>query len=72
MEFLKEVVLKEKTRAEVFPGGIQEYLEKQDKYVEFTKKYNKIDKEIVIDNAKEYIESLGIEFIGEDKKVKTN
>lgn len=66
VEFLKEVVLKEKTRSEVFPGGVQEYLEKQDKYIEFTKTYNKIDKEIVINNAKDYIESLGIEFIGAD------
>lgn len=62
VEFLKEVVLKEKTRAGVFPGGVDEYLEKQNKYVEFTKKYNQINKEIEITNAKEYLESMGLEF----------
>ena len=67
IEFLRDVILKEKTRAEVFPGGVDEYLKKQDMYVEFTKKYNQIDKEIVIDNAKDYIKSLGLEF--EEKNV---
>jgi len=58
-KFIAENVLSEKTRADWF-DGVQDYLQKQDEYVEFTKKYNQIDKEIVIDDAKTYLAKLRV------------
>jgi len=62
VDFLTTHVLHDKIRSNVFPGGVNEYLEKQDKYVEFTKKHNHIDKVIEITNAKEYLRNLGVDF----------
>ena len=42
-DFVRDVILREPTRAKEFPGGVQEYMEHQDAYVEFTQKYNKIE-----------------------------
>lgn len=62
--FIRDVVLKEPTRKKTFNNDPELYKELQDKYVEWTKKYNKIDKEIEIYNAKEYLEViLGVEYL---------
>ena len=60
-EFIENVVLSEKTRREVFPN-LDTYLKCQDQYVKFCEKYNDIDEIIKINNAKSYLESLGIEY----------
>lgn len=63
IEFIRNVILKEKTRNECFPGGVEDYLKHQEKYIEYTKKYNNITNIIKIKDAKEYIEkNLGFEF----------
>jgi hypothetical protein len=60
-DFIKNKTLSEKTRADWFQG-VEDYLEKQEDYVEFTKKYNDITEIIEIKDAREYLESLGIEY----------
>ena len=60
-KFIAEKVLSEKTRADCFQG-VEEYLKKQENYVEFTKKYNNIDEEIKINDAKDYLMHLGVEY----------
>ena len=61
-EFIENVVLSEKTRREVFPNGLTDYLKNQEAYITFTEQYNKIDEVITINNARSYLESLGIEY----------
>lgn len=61
-DWIRDVILKEPTRREVFPGGLDEYLKNQDEYIKFTEKYNSIDEIITINNSRSYIESLGIEY----------
>lgn len=65
VEFIKDVVLKEQTRAERFPGGVEDYLRAQDLYIDFTKRFNKIDEVIEITNAKNYLKNLGIDYNAE-------
>ena len=60
-KFIAEKVLSEKTRADCFQG-VEDYLGKQEDYVKFTKKYNDITEIIEIKDAREYLESLGIEY----------
>ena len=60
-KFIAKKVLSEKTRADCFQG-VEDYLEKQEDYVKFTKKYNDITEIIEIKDAREYLESLGIEY----------
>ena len=60
-KFIAEKVLSEKTRADCFQG-VEEYLKKQREYVEFTKKYNNISEEIKINDAKDYLMHLGVEY----------
>jgi hypothetical protein len=60
-EFIENVVLSEKTRREVFPD-LDTYLKCQDQYVKFCEQYNDISEVITINNAKSYLESLGIEY----------
>ena len=62
IEFIKNVVLKEPTRAECFPGGVDNYLKQQEKYIEFTQKFNKITKTEVIKDAGKYLNELGLTF----------
>jgi len=62
-EFIKNVILKEPHRAQVFPGGLEDYLEQQEKYIAFTSRWNKIDEVRVIENARDYIEGLGLKYI---------
>lgn len=62
-EFIKNVILKEPHRAQVFPGGLPDYLEQQEKYIAFTSRWNKIDEVRVIENARDYIEGLGLKYI---------
>lgn len=65
VDFIDNVVLREKTRAERFPGGVEDYLKAQDLYIDFTKKFNKIDEIIEITNAKNYLKKLGIDYNAE-------
>ena len=61
IDFIKEVILKEPTRAKEFPGGVQDYLDNQEHYIEFTRSHNNITSEIVIKDAEKYIEQdLGL------------
>jgi hypothetical protein len=60
-KFIAEKVLSEKTRANCFQG-VEEYLKKQENYVEFTRTYNHIDEEIKINDAKDYLMHLGVEY----------
>lgn len=62
IDFIKNVVLKEETRSDRFPNGVEDYLRAQDLYVDFTKQFNKIDEVIEITNAKDYLKNLGIEY----------
>lgn len=62
-DFISRVVLKEKSRAEMFPGGVDDFLKAQEDYIEFTKKYNVISDTVVINDAKSYIQdTLGLEY----------
>lgn len=60
-KFIAEKVLSEKTRADCFQG-VEEYLKKQENYVEFTRTYNHIDEEIKIVDAKDYLMHLRVEY----------
>ena len=57
-DFIRDVILKEPTRQKTFKGDVDYYLEMEDRYVEWTNKYNDIDEVIEIDNAKDYIKTL--------------
>ena len=61
-DFIENVILSEPTRREVFPNGLDDYLMNQESYIKFTERYNSIDEVITINNAKSYLESLGIEY----------
>ena len=61
-EFVRDVVLSEPTRRERFLGGVDDYMLSQDRYIEFTKKFNKISEIIEITNARDYLRSLGLEW----------
>jgi hypothetical protein len=61
-DFIRDVILSEPTRAEKFPNGLSDYLRSQDEYIKFTEKYNSISEVITINNAKSYLENLGIEY----------
>lgn len=62
-DFIRDVVLKDQYRAGCFKD-VNDYLEKQRKYVRFTEEYNKIDSVVKIENAKDYIEKvLGQKFM---------
>lgn len=61
-DFINKVIFRESTRKEQF-SDINDYFLKQDQYVEFTKKYNKIDEVKVIDSASEFLKELGIPYI---------
>lgn len=58
VNFIKNVILKEKTRAAVFPGGVDEYLKEQEEYINFTKQYNNITNIVEITNAETYLKNL--------------
>jgi len=60
--FIRDVVLSEPHRAQVFPGGVDEYLMEQEKYIAFTSRFNKITDVREISNARDYIEGLGFEY----------
>lgn len=62
IDFIKDVVLKEKTRSDCFPGGVEDYLKQQEEYINFTQKYNKITSIINIKDAEKYIKDLGFEY----------
>lgn len=62
-DFIRNVILKEPHRAQVFPGGVNDYLQQQNKYISFTARWNKINEVREIENARDYIESLGLKYI---------
>lgn len=55
--FIRDVILTEPTRLARFPN-LQVYLDRQVRYLEFTKKFNNIESEIIIYDANSYIENL--------------
>ena len=62
-DFIRDVVLREPHRSQVFPGGVEDYLHQQEDYIAFTSRYNDITEVKVIENARDYIESLGLVFL---------
>ena len=54
--FVKSKVLTNQYRQNF--SSLDQYFKKQEEYVNFTKKYNKIDKTIEIVDAKDYIENI--------------
>jgi hypothetical protein len=62
-DFIRDVVLREPHRSQVFPGGVEDYLHQQEDYIAFTSRYNDITEVKVIENARDYIERLGLEYI---------
>ena len=62
-DFIRDVVLREPHRSQVFPGGVEDYLYQQEDYIAFTSRYNDITEVRVIENARDYIERLGLEYI---------
>ena len=60
--FIRTHVLNEPFRKKTFKDNTKYYLEMQEKYVNHTLKFEKMDEVIEIKNAKDYLESLGIEF----------
>ncbi len=62
-DFIRDVVLREPHRSQVFLGGVEDYLHQQEDYIAFTSRYNDITEVKVIENARDYIESLGLVFL---------
>lgn len=63
IDFVRDTVLKDPYRNKTFKGDPELYMDLQNKYIEWTMAYNKIDRVIEINNAKVYIEDvLGIEY----------
>lgn len=61
-DFVRDVILKEKTRSDEFKD-LDDYFIAQERYIEFTSRFNNISETIVINNAKNYIENnLNLEF----------
>ena len=60
LKFIEDVVLKDPIRAKIFPEGLNQYLENQENYIEFTEKYNNITQIIEINDAKKYLAELEI------------
>lgn len=59
-DFIKNTVLNGpdgRHRKAIYPD-LETYISKQDEYVKFTKKWNKIDNTVVISNARGYIETI--------------
>ncbi len=61
--FVREKVFDDPYRNATFSGDVGLYLKMQEEYIQFTKTWNKIDREVIIENAKEYIEeTLKLEY----------
>lgn len=56
-DFISKRVLNNRYRRSIYPS-ITDYLASQDKYIEFTKRYNSISEVIIINNAKDYITNI--------------
>lgn len=59
-DFIQNTILSEPTRKAIYPD-LKTYLSEQDKYVEFTKKWNLISEEIIILDAHTYLNNLNNE-----------
>lgn len=57
-DFVRERVFSDPYRNTTFRGDLDLYLRMQEEYIQFTKTWNIIDREIVIESAKEYIEKI--------------
>ena len=66
-DFIENTILSEPSRAAVFPLGVNSYLEDQEKYIEFTKRYNSISNTVEITYARDYFLSLGLMYIDLNK-----
>lgn len=63
-DFVRDHVFSDEIRRKTFNGDVDLYFKLQDKYVEFTKKYNNINNVIEINDAKGYITKvLGNEYL---------
>lgn len=62
-EFIENIVLKEPSRRLAFPLGVDSYLEDQNKYVDFTCRWNNITEVEEITSAQDYIKKLGLNYI---------
>lgn len=61
-KFIGKTILSEPTRSQWFPD-VESYRREQNKYIKFTKEYNKITSEVVIRDAEDYIvNKLGLRF----------
>lgn len=58
-KFIESVILSDFYRSSVFPGGVSEYIQKQEDYIRFTKKHNNIDNVIEIECPEKYLHSIG-------------
>ena len=56
-DFIKTKVLSDPHRRAVLPN-LRTYLERQEEYIDFTKTWNKIDQEIIIKDAYDYIKNI--------------
>lgn len=56
--FVIEKVFEDPHRKATFSGDVNLYLRMQEEYIQFTKTWNTIDREVIIENAKEYIEEI--------------
>ncbi len=54
-DFVKDVVLSDEYRKRTFNDNPDLYFDLQEKYIDFTTKYNQIDNVVRIDNAREYV-----------------
>ena len=67
IDFIKETIIGG-PRGKFFPGGLQDYLKQQERYIEFTKELNNITKEVVIKDAYQYVtQTLGLKWCVEGK-----
>ena len=55
---IENEIFKEPTRREKFSGSLENYLESQDRYIEFTKRYNNIVEVVCIYKVLIYWEGL--------------
>lgn len=56
--FIEKEILKDPVRKATFPDGLKQYLENQNDYINFTKKFNSSIQTIQIKNAQEYLDKL--------------
>ena len=56
--FVRDKVFQDPYRNATFKGDLSLYISMQEEYIHFTKTWNRIDKEVVIEDAKNYITNI--------------